>query len=320
MTENDKLGARPASTPRMGKLVSPPRRVLPAASRLAAVDRNQSIGRRGRGARFAHISFFVTGVVALGFTIALAAQAQVSEKSEMSTPGKPTPANPNAKADPQAIKEADEAQKLVQKREELLLGLLKEIDQHIRGIEPGSLQKERLALDGFKKLTPQLRQQAQWLLDKQPDFSKNLQLYKAALDKMPPALLRAADAYAKFAADEEDDFFKEHYLEMNFRARRLGEVMAVRARAMEATHGEVLKRIRFVEKSIVFLNRLEDFLAIYDPAVGKSAEVAAYIQQLDSYIAHFHRSIRAFKDLAGRIQSGPSIDAAQKETKSAKTR
>src|SRR6266404_4880890 len=88
------------------------------------------------------------------------------------------------------------------------------------------------------------------------------------------------------------------------RSKKLAGAMEVRAKGVKNAQVEVAQKLRFVEKSVVFLNRLGDFLAIYDPASGKSAEVDSYLKQLDAYIAHFYRSIHAFKHLSDTIQNG----------------
>jgi hypothetical protein len=240
--------------------------------------------------------------VSLGVLVTLAAHAQVREASK--TPS--TPAIPQASdnSDDGAIKEAESAQKVVQQKEEQLLKLLQEIAESTRDIEPGNLPKEQKALEGFKKLLPLLKERSAWLLNKQEDFSKNMQLYQAALEKTPRAFLRAAEVYGKFAADEDDLFFKEQYLDMAQRSKKLAAAMEVRAKGVKNVQVEVAQKLRFVEKSVVFLNRLGDFLAIYDPASGKSAEVDSYLKQLDAYIAHFYQSISAFKQLSDTIQNG----------------
>jgi hypothetical protein len=156
-----------------------------------------------------------------------------------------------------------------------------------------------------------LKERSTWLLNKQEQFAKDMQLYEAALAKTPAAFRRAAEVYAQYAAAEDDLVFKEQYLEMSTRSKKLATVMEDRVKAAKGARVEVAQKLRFVEKSVVFLNRLEQFLAIYDPAVGRSAEVDSYLKQLDAYIDHFHASIGAFKALSDKIQSGATNPSVQ---------
>lgn len=251
----------------------------------------------------------LAGSAILGLILAMAAHAQDGKQ-------RPTPAAPPAppqvasqaggKPDPAAIKDAETAQKAVQQKETELLKVLQEITDATKDLQPGDMLKEQMALDGFRKLLPLLKERSAWLLGKQEEFAKNMALYQAALEKTPAAFRRAGAEYARFAAEEEDLFFKEQYLDMANRSKKLVAAMEGRAKAVKDAQAEVAQKLKFVEKSVVFLNRLEEFLAIYDPANGKSAEVDAYLKQLDGYISHFHQSIGAFKQLSDRIQNTPA--------------
>lgn len=235
-------------------------------------------------------------VSVLALTLGLAVQADG---------GKESPAVASAgKIDDKALKEAELAQKAVQEREEKLIAVLKEIEEAVKDIEPGNFTKERRALDGFKKVIPLLKERSAWLIDHQQEFAKHMDLYKAALQKTPAAFRRASEVYARFAAQEGDLFFKEQYLDMANRSKKLATAMEARAKAVEGAQSEVAQKLKFVERSVVFLNRLEEFLAIYDPAGGKNAEVDQYIRGLDAYISQFHKSINAFRQLSDRIQNG----------------
>jgi len=201
------------------------------------------------------------------------------------------------------MRDAELAQKVVQEKEADVLKVLREISEATQGTQPWDIAKERQALDGFKKLIPLLKERATWLLTKHEEFGKNMNLYQAALAKAPAAFMRASDAYTKYAAEEDEIFFKEQYLDMATRSKKLAAVMEARANAIKEVQADVALKLRFVERSVVFLDRLEEFLAIYDPANDKSAEVDAYLKQLDAYITHFNQSITAFKQLSDKIQS-----------------
>lgn len=247
----------------------------------------------------------LTALVVVGLTLTLAANAQVGREAQQVASG--------GKIDDKAIKEAEQAQKAVQDREERLVAVLKEIEEAVRDMDPGNFVKERRALDGFKKVIPLLKERSAWLLDKQAEYSKNMEVYKAALEKTPAAFRRASDVYARFAAAEDDLFFKEQYIDMANRSQKLATAMEVRSKAVEVAQGEVAQKLRFVERSVVYLNRLEEFLAIYDPAAGKSAEVDSYLKQLDSYIGHFHQSINTFRQLSEKIQGSRKNNSAQRQ-------
>jgi hypothetical protein len=201
------------------------------------------------------------------------------------------------------MKDAELAQKVVQEKEADVLKVLREISEATQGSQPWDMVKERQALDGFKKLIPLLKERSGWLLSKHEEFVKNMNLYQAALAKAPSTLLRSSEAYTKYAAEEDEIFFKEQYLDMAARSKKLAAVMEARANTIKEVQADVAQKLRFVERSVVFLNRLEEFLTIYDPANDKSAEVDAYLKQLDAYIVHFNKSITAFKQLSDKIQS-----------------
>lgn len=241
-------------------------------------------------------------LIVLGAIMGLTAYAAVNkDRSETLTSHPVRPPSDKPEASP--IKEAEAAQKVVQQKEAELLKVLKEISEATQGMQPGDMTKERQALGGFKKLIPLLKQRAAWLLGKQEEFARNMQLYQAALEKAPGAFLRAGEAYTKFAGEEEELFFKEQYLDMASRSKKLAGVMQTRAEAVKDAQAEVGQKLRFVERSVVFLNRLEEFLALYDPANDKSAEVDAYLKQLDAYITHFNQTIGAFRQLSDKIQN-----------------
>lgn len=241
-------------------------------------------------------------LIGLALVMTLAAHAQVKQVPKPRA--RQTVAPPNRSPDEGAIQEAEAAQKVVQQKEEQLLKVLQEISESTRDMEPGNLLKEQRALDGFKRLLPLLKERSTWLLNKQEDFSKHMALYQAALEKMPRAFLRAAEVYGKYAESEEDLFFKEQYLDMAQRSKKLAAAMEVRVKGMRNAQAEVAQKLRFVGKSVLFLNRLGEFLALYDPAAGRSSEVDSYLKQLDAYIAHFHQSIHAFQQLSDAIQNG----------------
>jgi hypothetical protein len=215
-------------------------------------------------------------------------------------------ATSSTQPDQSAIKDAEAAQKTVQEKEATLIKLLQEISEATKDVEPGNFLKEKRALDSFRKVIPLLKERATWLLDKQQEFGKHIQLYQAALEKMPRAFMRASEAYSKYAADEGDLFFKEQYLEMSARSKKLAATMEARAKQVSGAEAEVAQKLRFVERSVVFLNRLDEFLAIYNPASGRSADVDAYLRQLDSYITHFNETISSFRQLSEKIQSSPA--------------
>jgi hypothetical protein len=245
----------------------------------------------------------VIAILGLGMVVLAMARAQPA-KEPPKYPSLQPELQTTTPPDPTAIPDAEAAQKAVQQKETQLLKLLQEINDASRDMEPGNVLQEARALDAFKKLLPLLKERSTWLLNKQEEFFKAMQLYEAALEKTPAAFRRAAEVYARYAAEEEDLVLKEQYLEMSTRSKKLAAVMQERAKAAKGARAEVAQKLRFVEKSVVFLNRLEQFLAIYDPGAGKSAEVDAYLKQLDAYINHFHASIGAFKALSDKIQNG----------------
>jgi hypothetical protein len=93
----------------------------------------------------------------------------------------------------------------------------------------------------------------------------------------------------------------ENPLDMAQRARAFGEALEQRGRELDRTVADVHGKLRFVERSVVFLDRLEQFLAIYDPVAAPGEEVRRYLAQLDRYIDHFDRSIKAFQALSATI-------------------
>lgn len=119
-----------------------------------------------------------------------------------------TPAVKKLPLEQKALAAADAAQKLLREREEEVIRLLKEIEQHVQSIHPGRFEREKMALDGFKKLIPLLKAQATWLLDKKADFAQSLQAYKDALQKAPFAFRQAGELYETYAKEEKDEFFR----------------------------------------------------------------------------------------------------------------
>lgn len=239
---------------------------------------------------------FFRALVVVGAIMGVAAYVQYSKGQ----PPRPSP-----------MKDAELAQRVVSEREADVLKVLREISEATQGTQPWDVAKERQAIDGFKKLIPLLKERSTWLLGKHEEFVKSMSLYQAALAKAPAAFLRASETYTKYAAEEDEIFFKEQYLDMATRSKKLAAVMDARANAVKDVQADVAQKLRFVERSVIFLNRLEEFLAIYDPANDKSAEVDAYLRQLDQYITHFNASITAFKQLSDKIQTtatspGPS--------------
>jgi hypothetical protein len=60
-----------------------------------------------------------------------------------------------------------------------------------------------------------------------------------------------------------------------------------------------LKR-QFVERSVVFLGRLEQFLeALPDSADGE--RIYAYLKQVEEYVTQLERTITAFREFTGRV-------------------
>lgn len=199
------------------------------------------------------------------------------------------------------LQPAKEAKKNVDETEARVLQSLQEIERLSSQQSLGDWRNEKLVIDEFRtKLIPSLKKAATDLLTKKADFDKKFKLYQAAVQKAPAAFDAAAKQFQQYADQEEDMTFKENYLDMEQHARKWSKEMDQRHSRLDEMYKEVTEKTRFVEKSVLFLDRLDEFLQIY-PDPDKAAEVQQYLQKLNNHIEQIRRAINSFKDFSKSI-------------------
>lgn len=199
------------------------------------------------------------------------------------------------------LQPAKEAKKNVDETEARVLQSLQEIERLSSQQSFGDWQNEKLVIDEFRnKLIPSLKKSATDLLAKKADFDKKFKLYQAAVQKAPAAFDAAAKQFQQYADQEEDMTFKENYLDMELHAKKWSKEMEQRHSRLGEMYKEVSEKTQFVEKSVVFLDRLDEFLQLY-PDPDKAAEIQQYLQKLNNHIDQIRRAINSFKDFSKSI-------------------
>lgn len=238
-------------------------------------------------------NFFRAATLALAITIAGMPKSNSMAQSRSNDPLQP----------------ARDAKKKVQDAEAQVLQSLQEIERLSNERRPGDWQTEKLVIDEFrKKLIPALRKNASEFLTKKAEFDKNFKLYLAAVEKAPPAFQSASKLFEEYAEQEDDDLLKGHYIDMQQHALKWAKEMEVRHSRLDSIYKEVADKTKFVEKSLVFLDRLDGFLQIYpDPDNGD--EVQKYLQNLNNYIEQFRKTIEAFKNFSKTIDDPKNLQS-----------
>lgn len=209
-----------------------------------------------------------------------------------------------------------EAKKQVDDTEARVLQSLQELERLASQQAFGDWRNEKLVIDEFRtRLIPSLKKAATDLLARKEDFDKKFKMYQAAVKKAPAAFDAAAKQFQQYADNEDDAAFKENYLDMELHAKKWAREMEQRHGRLDEMYKEVTDKTQFVEKSVVFLDRLDEFLQIY-PDPDKAAEVQQYLQKLNNHIEQIRRAINSFKDFSKSMtdptQQKPTVPPEQK--------
>jgi hypothetical protein len=180
--------------------------------------------------------------------------------------------------------------------------LLAEVQQHVSQMKPGDIVVEKMAIDAFRKLLPKMKAEARWLLDKRVELEANGERYVESLNSSSQAFLDLVPIWERFAQEEAEGGLRDNYIATAKNFKTLSEEMKRRRTAFEAGVSTIHEKLAFVERSHVFLDRLERALPILDQPASAGAEVQAYLTQVRKYLDSFEIAIKAFKDLSDNMQ------------------
>lgn len=220
-------------------------------------------------------------------------------------PTAPAPTAPTPRPE-EVIREAEGAEKAVSQREADLVKSLKDLDLILAQWAPGDLRQEGRALGQSKKVVQQLRAFADSLIKGHAEANKHFQLYRGALDRAPEKLTASTAVYERYAAGETLDFFKEQYLDMAAKAKVIAIRFTARGQELAKVERDLTAKMEFVQKSRVFLDRMDGFIDLMACGQGNGAEVQQYLGQLTRYMAQLETSIRGFRTITDKIATPPA--------------
>ena len=180
--------------------------------------------------------------------------------------------------------------------------LLAEVQQHVSQMKPGDIAMEKMAIDAFRQLLPKLKAEARWLLDKRVELEANGQRYVDSLNNSSQAFLDLVPIWEKFAQEEGEVALKDNYTATAKNFKSLSVEMNRRRTAFQAGASTIHEKLTFVDRSHVFLDRLERALPILDQPAAAGADVQAYLAQVRKYLDSFEIAIKSFKDLSDNMQ------------------
>ncbi len=253
-------------------------------------------------------------------TLALCAGGNASAQvSKTTTPAASSQASKVATPVDPKVKAAEEARSTVLKRGEELEKSTKELLRVIQEMDE-TLPKQKVAWDGLKSHMALLKKVGNDVKQNQDRFNRDFQLYRTALEKAATSFKELVAMYKKYAEKEDDSFFQEQYFDMADAAQKFSEATRKKHDAIDAIHAEVTQKLRFVDKSLAWLDRFSQFATLYDPVIDKGAEVERILEELNAYISYFEQSIRTFKDFSKKVldTTGESSNSSEQQKERSK--
>jgi len=198
------------------------------------------------------------------------------------------------------VKAAEESRSVATMRAEELEQSTRELLRLIQEMDD-TLSSQELAWEHLKKQMALLKQIGEGLRQQKNEFARDFELYESALEKAIAAFTELSALYQQFAQDEDEDFFKASYLDLADISTKFSELMTKRHEGLAALNSEMSTRLKFVDRSLLWLDRFDQFATAYDPTIDKGAEVERMLEELNQYISYFEESIKAFGDFSNRV-------------------
>lgn len=178
--------------------------------------------------------------------------------------------------------------------EESVWDVIREIQELSVRFDPRDLTMENALIDNYRtRLIPMLLADARALLERRDEFDEAFRAYMEALGAAPQAFRDAASEYQAFADAETDEYFSAKYDELADQAELYARAMAMRQEEMQKLYEDIDDRTRFVARSVVFLERFDEFLSLV-PDLKSGDELQLYLQKLNEFAEQLKAAIESF--------------------------
>jgi hypothetical protein len=172
------------------------------------------------------------------------------------------------------------------------------------------------------KLIPSLKQSGHGLEVQHTQLVANLEKYRLSLPEAAKRFRELAALYDGYSETEPDPFFIEEYKDMARRAEVFAKAMEARLAAVEQWQQEAAAKQQFVQRSLVYLDRLDEFLSIV-PSRDKTMEIQEYVERLNKYIEQVQKGIEGVREYARKLEvslNGEGESSGKQDTDSQKAK
>lgn len=209
------------------------------------------------------------------------------------------PKVPANKLEEPQLRFAEFAKEAVTAKEKELSQIEEEIVKAIESVELDRLDQAKLAAGALRQFIGQLRKMAKDLLDKREAYFASNRSLKTTLEKSVPAFGEASKLFRQYAAEETQfDDIRRDYESLATAWDELGAVMTKRASGLDAEVEEIKKAMVYVERTELFLSRLEASWSVYEN-LEPDTDRQKFLDQLRKYAEGFEglrRHLNGFND------------------------
>ncbi len=165
------------------------------------------------------------------------------------------------------------------------------------------------SIQGFRQAVRGLRARSEALLESYTEFKAAMAAHVDALVQAPSSFKSLGAVFVDYASQEPDPFFKEEYSRLASQAQRLANNFGNRQQLLLNLESDVAKKKRFLDRSLVFCDRLDSFLEVVDYDPQGAQRMARYIKAIDDYISLFERAMKAWHKVADGMETGANTPA-----------
>lgn len=230
----------------------------------------------------------VTTLVAM-MTLSLVAQetrkpAGTDTRSPTTSGAAPKPIEP-ASVDPETLKRRyQEARDSVDSSGDRVEELLRKIRALLQEYEVGNDKIVLQTLDDLKEYSRVMQGRGKKLLQAKRELRDQVELFKGALERGLKLLPSKSAQQRQFAKEETEPFFQQQYLRLARSYDDLKERWSGMRQEAASTPRLLEEKLVFVERSVVFFERLDVFIQDYRDPLQTREQLAALRRDLDKYI------------------------------------
>lgn len=226
----------------------------------------------------------------------LSAAAVLTAAVTMAAAAEPAAPAPLTRPDPNAVKAyaAAEAVKAAEaKQEKSEAELIRDLDAFLDGMTAVTPDLEKMTAEKVREVAARLHGMGLRILAFHKEYEASNAAMLAAYAKAPAAFRGAGVSYRRFASDEPFEEIKADYLRLAEICDALAGRYEKRAVGLPDEAKEVRETMKFVERTVVYLER-HDVLAAAFPDLSAGADRDRFLEVLRKYV-------EGYKGLRGNL-------------------